>query len=139
MNVDLNDYKSIFCHEGGYAKTFCFSKAPFTSTKNRTIVDYAISFSIIPPPSTAKGCFINVWYQTRLLSTLRIHFSVSTSQKNQEADEQQGWRIEQDNGGAPYNRYHYRIFNRVMLKNRSESEEGNVKINYKFDLAQKVF
>ena len=126
----MNDYKSDFCYEGGYIKTFCFFEEKFTSTENRTIADYGIMFSIIPPPSPSKGCFINVWHENSLLSTLRISFSGSTSQKNKETDEQQGWRIAQDNVGFKYNRYHYRISNRVMLKDTRESK-GIVKTGYK--------
>ena len=116
---DLALYKNLLCYEGGYHKRFCFT-AEYSETK--TYVDHAIDVSIIPPP-LAKGCYINIWYNSRWIQTLIIEKDSLSAVKSAT----KGWNI------MPFNHYvmsnnvhssnHYRIFNREFLGN-STSKSG---------------
>ena len=122
--VDLSDYKRDFCYEGGFIKTFCFLEENLISQDNVTITDYGIMFSIIPPPTHAKRCHINVWHEKRLLSTLYIDFSAFNHHRQQRPDKKSGWRILQDNVSLKYNRFHYRIFNRILQESGTNDIKG---------------
>ena len=122
--VDLSDYKRDFCYEGGFIKTFCFLEENLISPDDVTITDYGIMFSIIPPPTHAKRCYINVWHEKRLLSTLYIDFSVFNHHRQQRPDKKSGWRILKDNVGFKYNRFHYRIFNRILQNSGTNDIKG---------------
>ena len=122
--VDLSDYKRDFCYEGGFIKTFCFLEEKLISPDNVTTTDYGIMFSIIPPPTNGKRCYINVWHEKRLLSTLYIDFSAFNHHRQQRPDKKSGWRILQDNVGFKYNRFHYRIFNRILQESGTNDIKG---------------
>ena len=121
----MDDYEDSFCYEAGYLKTFFFFEEKFVSSDNRTVSDYGIVFSIIPPPSAVTKCYINLWHEKRRLATFDIHFSALGSPKHQRQHKQQGWKIKQENVGSKYNRFHYRIFNRVFTENGNEDVTGN--------------
>ena len=123
--LGLDDYEDSFCIKGGYQKTFFFFEEKFVSSDDGAVSDYGIVFSIIPPPSAMTKCYINLWYEQRRLATFDIHFSALGSPKDQRPHKQQGWKIKQENDGLKYNRFHYRIFNRVLTANGNKDITGN--------------
>ena len=123
----MDEYEDSYCYEAGYLKTFFFFEEKFVSSDNRTVYDYGIIFSIIPPPSAVTKCYINLWHEKRWVATFHIHFSELGSSKDQTPQTQQGWKIKQESVGFEYNRFHYRIFNRVFTENSYQDITGNAK------------
>ncbi len=108
----------MYCHEGGYLKQFYFREEREYSDK-KTYIDYVIHFSIIPPPSE-NGCYVNVWHEKNLISTIVINLNTQNNIKKE------GWGIatEYPKGIAYQNRRsHYRIFNRALM-DRNNSKSG---------------
>ena len=107
----------MWCYKRGYKNQFYFEENKQT-VENKKYTEYGIRFSIIPPPRE-EGCYVNVWYNESLVTTLYVTPSTPNTKpliKNE------GWVIFQDGDGVPHYRDHYKILNRLLLgKNKSHA------------------